>query len=75
MYHAVSQGSCSRADVAKAVVRLTQGRLTVKPVTTSSWVTKRPANGRLSTVSLTQNGFAQLPVWETALADYLKEQM
>ncbi len=75
VYHAVSQGSCSRADVAKAVVRLTQGRLTVKPVATSSWVTKRPANGRLSTVSLTQNGFAQLPAWETALADYLKEQM
>lgn len=72
VYHAVSQGCCSRAEAAKAVVQLTHGRLGVRGVETSAFATKRPANARLSTVSLTQAGFTPLPAWETALARYLK---
>lgn len=71
IYHAASQGYCSRAEVAQAIVRLRQGRLTVAPVEIAAWITKRPSNARLSTVSLTQNGFAPLPPWEKALDYYL----
>lgn len=71
IYHATSQGYCSPAELAQAIVRLRQGRLTITPVETSSWITKHPSNARLSTVSLTQNGFTPLPHWEKALDYYL----
>ena len=74
VYHAASRGCCSRAEAAKTVVQMCNGRLAVKGVETTTWTTKRPNNGRLSTISLEHNGFQPLPAWETALEKYLKSK-
>ena len=70
VYHMVGEGFCSRADWAMSILRLTGSRCAVRPVKTP-WMAKVPKNGRLSTASLTQEGFEKLPPWEDSLTRHL----
>lgn len=71
VYHAASRGYCSQADLARTVMQQITGRLNLRAVETAPHIGKHPANGRLSTVSLMQGGFALLPEWEGALENYV----
>lgn len=75
IYHATNEGYCSWASFAAEIMRQAGLRCTVRAIPTSEYPTlaRRPANSRLSKVSLDQAGFARLPQWEDALSRYLAE--
>lgn len=75
VYHAVNEGTCSWYDFACAIFREAGVSVNVVPVTTEEYgaKAKRPANSRMSTDKLTENGFEKLPPWQDALRRYLKE--
>ena len=85
-YHATNEGGyISWYDFTKEIFRqavemghteYSEDRLTVKPVTTAEYgVSKaaRPFNSRLDKSKLIEKGFKPLPIWQDALARYLKE--
>ncbi len=85
-YHATNEGGyISWYDFTKEIFRqavelghkeYSEERLKVIPVTTEEYgVSKaaRPFNSRLDKSKLAENGFKPLPVWQDALARYLKE--
>ena len=75
IYHATNEGYCSWASFAAEIMRQAGLRCTVRAIPTSEYPTlaRRPANSRLSKVSLDQAGFARLPQWEDALSRSLAE--
>ena len=75
IYHATNEGYCSWASFAAEIMRQAGLRCTVRAIPTSEYPTlaRRPANSRLSKVSLDQAGIARLPQWEDALSRYLAE--
>ena len=76
-YHATNEGGyISWADFAKEIFRQAGKRVNVIPVTTSEYgasKAKRPLNSRLDKSRLQACGFQPLPIWQDALARYLKE--
>ena len=76
-YHATNEGGfVSWYDFCREIYR--QGGLSTEviPVTTEEYglsAAARPYNSRLDKSKLTENGFQPLPVWQDALARYLKE--
>ena len=85
-YHATNEGGyISWYDFAVEIFRQAaelgypeydQDHLTVVPVTTAEYgISKaaRPFNSRLDKNKLSENGFTPLPLWQNALARYLKE--
>lgn len=74
-YHAANEGFCSRYDFAKEIFRLAGLSVTVLPVPASAYPgkAKRPDNCRLSTASLTENGFRTLPDWQEGLQRFFTE--
>lgn len=85
-YHATNEGGyISWYDFTKEIFRqatemgheeYSEDRLTVKPVTTAEYgISKaaRPFNSRLDKSKLVECGFTPLPIWQDALARYLKE--
>ena len=76
-YHATNEGGyISWYDFTKEIYRQAGYETNVVPVTTEEYglsKAKRPHNSRLDKSKLTENGFALLPVWQDALARYLKE--
>ncbi|MBQ8762846.1 MAG: dTDP-4-dehydrorhamnose reductase [Clostridia bacterium] len=74
VYHATNEGFCSWAEFAAKIMELSGAKTKIIPVTSSEYksVAKRPANSRLSKVSLDNNGFERLPHWRDALARYLE---
>ena len=85
-YHATNEGGyISWYDFAKEIFRqatemghevYSEERLAVNSVTTAEYgVSKaaRPFNSRLDKSKLVENGFEPLPVWQDALARYLRE--
>lgn len=75
VYHATNEGECSWAEFADEIFRKTGKAVMVNRLTTSQYGAKaaRPLNSRMSKQSLDDAGFARLPVWQDALARYLKE--
>lgn len=75
IYHATNEGECSWAEFADEVFRKAGKAVMVNRLTTSQYGAKaaRPLNSRMSKQSLDDAGFARLPVWQDALARYLKE--
>lgn len=73
VYHAVNEGICSWYDFACAIFREAGIKVNVVPVTTEEYgaKAKRPANSRMSTDKLTENGFEKLPPWQDALRRYI----
>lgn len=76
-YHATNEGGyISWYDFACEIFRQAGKTVTVNPVTTEEYglsKAARPFNSRLDKKKLVQNGFTPLPVWQDALARYLKE--
>jgi len=74
-YHATNEGVCSWYEFAKKIMEVAELPAKVTPVSTAEYPVKtaRPANSRLSKVSLDRAGFARLPHWENALMRYLGE--
>ena len=76
-YHATNEGGyISWYDFACEIFRRAGYPTQVVPVTTAEYglsKAARPFNSRLDKSKLTANGFAPLPPWQTALAEYLKE--
>lgn len=77
IYHASNEGGyISWAEFAKEIFRQANKDTKVIPVTTAEYgasKAKRPFNSRLDKQSIKENGFALLPIWQEALARYLKE--
>ncbi len=79
-YHATNEGGyISWADFTKEIFQQANIDSEVIPVTTEEYeriagksVAKRPQNSRLDKTKLQENGFTPLPVWQDALARYLK---
>ena len=69
IYHAVCQGSCSRYELAQAILEYTNntGKLILKPVT------GRGTYSVLDNMMLRLNGIKEPKEWKTALKEYLEE--
>ena len=74
IYHATNEGFCSWAAFAKTIFEQAGIHCRVEPIPSSAYPTpaRRPMNSRLSKESLTEAGFSLLPLWENALARYLR---
>ena len=74
-YHATNTGTCSWAEFAEEILRLAGINCQVKRIATAEYPTKavRPQNSRMSKKSLEAAGFPCLPLWQEAVARYLKE--
>lgn len=76
-YHATNEGGfISWYDFACEIFRQAGYQVKVVPVSTAEYglsKAARPANSRLDKSKLAENGFMPLPVWQDALARYLKE--
>lgn len=74
-YHATNEGYCSWAEFAQTIFKTAGCHTKVNFITTDKYPSKakRPANSRMSKKSLDENGFHRLPVWQDAVARYLKE--
>lgn len=70
IYHAVCKGSCSRYELAQAVLEYTNNtdKLTLKPVT------GRPSYSVLDNMMLRLNGIEEPAEWHAALKEYLEER-
>ncbi len=76
-YHATNEGGyISWYDFASEIFKQAKIDMQVAPVTTEEYglsKAARPFNSRLDKSKLTENGFAPLPDWRDALAEFLKE--
>lgn len=74
-YHATNEGTCSWAEFAEEIFRLTGKNIKVNRISTEEYPSKasRPKNSRLSKACLENAGFIRLPVWNDALSYFLKE--
>ena len=76
-YHATNEGGyISWYDFTREIYRQAGLDTKVVPVTTAEYglsKAARPFNSRLDKRKLAENGFTPLPVWQDALARYLKE--
>lgn len=74
-YHATNEGICFWAEFAHEIFRLTEKNVKVNHIPTNEYPTRavRPLNSRMNKDKLAKAGFARLPVWQDALARYLKE--
>ncbi len=72
-YHVSNEGFCSFADFARMILRADGSRCRVVPIPSAQYpsAARRPLNSRLSKLSLEENGFARLPIWEDALRRYI----
>ena len=72
-YHAHNDGFCSWYDVAVEIFRIMGTGTRVIPISSSEFPSKaeRPRNSRLSTASLSENGFGRLPGWKDAVNRYI----
>lgn len=75
IYHVTNEGFCSWYEFAKEIFRLAGKDIRVIPTDTAGYPSraKRPANSRLSKISLDKAGFERLPHWQDALARYINE--
>ncbi|MCL2080417.1 MAG: dTDP-4-dehydrorhamnose reductase [Oscillospiraceae bacterium] len=77
-YHATNEGFCSWAEFAAEIMRQNKSlggkAAKIVPITTDLYPTKakRPQNSRLSKASLDNVGFSRLPMWQDALARFIK---
>ena len=70
IYHATSEGFCSFADFAEAILAMAHLPCQVQRVPSSAYPSnaRRPLNSRLDKTCLDEAGFARLPRWQDGLA-------
>jgi len=76
LYHMTNTGECSWFDFAKEALRLGSLRAEITPVTTEEYGAKahRPAYSVLDNTRMRALGIEELRPWQSALADYMKEE-
>lgn len=76
IYHMTNTGACSWFEFAQAIFRLAGVPADVRPVSSAEFRAKarRPPYSVLDNYALREAGFAELPPWEQALAEYLRER-
>ena len=80
-YHGVNNGTCSCAEFAKFIFSVANLPVKVNCVSTEEYLkmvpnqARRPLNSRLSTKSVTENGFTQMPDWQDAVTRYIKNEL
>ena len=76
VYHAANAGECSWAGFAAKIFELSGIECKVIPIFSSEYpqAAQRPKNSRLSPKALTEAGYAPLPPWESALAEFLDKE-
>ena len=74
-YHATNEGICSWAEFAEEIFRLAGKKMKVNHILTKDYSARasRPLNSRMSKQKLDDMGFRRLPIWQDALARYMKE--
>lgn len=75
VYHATNEGICTWYEFACEIFKQAGIEIDVQPVTSDAFPAKakRPSNSRMSKDKLEQQGFVRLPVWQDAVARYIKE--
>ena len=73
-YHVTNEGLCSWYDFAVEIFRQAGMDVKVNPLDSSQFPAKakRPGNSRMNKDKLDRAGFDRMPVWQDALAHYLK---
>ncbi len=76
IYHVTNSGSCSWYEFAKETLRITGSKTPIFPITSAEYPQKaaRPAYSVLDNYHLRLLGWDDLPKWQVALEDYLKEK-
>jgi len=76
LYHMTNTGECSWFDFAKEALRLGSLRAEITPVTSEEYGAKahRPAYSVLDNTRMRALGIEELRPWQSALADYMKEE-
>jgi len=75
IYHATNEGFCSWYEFTKEIMRQANLPAKVNPIPSSEYKTAaaRPLNSRLDKTCLDDGDFNRLPMWQDALARYLRE--
>jgi dTDP-4-dehydrorhamnose reductase len=76
LYHMTSAGECSWYEFAKKIFELAGVDAELSPCTTADYPTpaKRPAYSVLENMALRNHGFANMPHWHQALAEYIRDR-
>lgn len=74
-YHIASENFCSRAEFARAIMKLANINCTINDINLAQYDSNitRPLNCRLSKMSLDIANFNRLPTWQNALERYINE--
>ena len=76
-YHMVSPGSCSRYEMAQAIVEILGVEVEVRPTSStffaSTFFAPRPTSEVMQNYVLELSGLQTMRPWREALAEYLKE--
>ena len=77
LYHLTNSGCCTRYEWAKRIFALIGADVTVLPATTDEFPrpAKRPANSALDCSKFTEAAGHEMPAWEAALEEYLREHV
>ena len=77
LYHMTNTGACSWFDFAKEIFHLANLPANVQPVSSAEFRAKarRPPYSVLDNLALREAGFPELPPWQEALAEYLRERI
>lgn len=72
-YHLTNEETCSWAELAMEVFRLSKLPTLVVPISTAEYPTraKRPLNSRMDKKNLMSAGISRMPAWQDALRRYL----
>ena len=75
IYHYANQGICSRYEFAKAIFKIKEIQMKVKPISTDKYPTaaKRPPYCVLDTGKMKNNFSISIPIWEDSLRACLKK--
>ncbi|MBU0690995.1 dTDP-4-dehydrorhamnose reductase [bacterium] len=76
LFHMTNTGDCTWYEFAKKIFELAGVEADLSPCTTAEYPTpaKRPAYSVLDNMALRNHGFADLPHWHDALAEYLRDR-
>jgi dTDP-4-dehydrorhamnose reductase len=76
LFHLTSTGDCSWYEFAKKIFELAGVDADLSPCTTADYPTpaKRPAYSVLDNLAFRNYGFADMPHWTDALAEYLRDR-
>lgn len=75
IYHVAHGGICSRFDIAQEIAKFLKSPVQIKPVTSDVFPLPAPRahSEAIASYKLSLMGFKPLPVWQEALASYLRD--